>query len=93
MPSESTYRFHKPHITRDDFLSDFIAQLIQRRKNLGLSQEDIDTRMGNADRLCSKWECGLSTPTSFNLFCWIEVLESQLVLSPEPDYKKRLPNS
>ena len=73
---------HKPlQRSRDDFLKDVIKQLIQRRKELGLTQEIIDSKMGNADRLCSKWECGLRTPTAFNLYCWADVLSSKIILS------------
>jgi len=64
--------------TRDDFLSDLISQFIARRIELGLRQEEVDTLMGNTDRLVSKWECGLRTPTSFNLYCWAEALNSKL---------------
>ena len=68
---------------RDDFLFDVISQFIQRRKELGLSQEDVDHRMGTAERLCSKWECGLRMPTSFNFYCWAQALDAFLVLFPK----------
>lgn len=67
---------------RDDFLTDVVHQFILRRKLLGLTQENVDQRMGNADRSCSKWECGDRTPTSFNLLCWAEALRAKLVLTP-----------
>lgn len=69
--------------TRTDFLKELVSQFIQQRKSLNLTQEDIDSKMGNADRLCSKWECGLRTPTSFNLFCWAEVIKSKLIIIPD----------
>lgn len=69
--------------TRQDFLKDIVVQFIHRRKTLGLTQEDVDIRMGNSDRQCSKWECGLRTPTSFNFFCWAEALESHIQLIPK----------
>ena len=67
--------------TRDDFLKDLISQFIQRRKELGLTQDEVNYRIGTADRLVSKWECGDRTPTSFNLYCWAEVLDSHLGIS------------
>ena len=70
----------KPH--RDDFLFEVVSQFIQRRKELGLSQEDVDHRMGTAERLCSKWECGLRIPTSFNFYCWAQALDAFLLLFP-----------
>ena len=75
------YLFDKPNTTREDFLSDIVHQFIIRRQELNLSQEGIDLIMGNADRQCSKWECGLRTPTSFNLLCWAEALGSKLELT------------
>lgn len=65
---------------RSDFLSELVGQLVQRRKQLGLTQSDVDVIMGNSDRLCSKWECGMRTPTGFNLYCWAEALECRLQL-------------
>ena len=55
---------------RQDFLYDIVSQFISRRNDLGVSQDEVDERMGNCDRLVSKWECGQRTPTSFNLYCW-----------------------
>jgi DNA-binding transcriptional regulator YiaG len=65
---------------RSDFLSDLVGQLVHRRKELGLTQSDVDVIMGNSDRLCSKWECGMRTPTGFNLYCWADALDSSLQL-------------
>ena len=68
--------------TRDDFLKSLISQFVNRRKSLNMTQEDVDAKMGNADRLVSKWECGLRTPTSFNLYCWAETLKTSLTIKP-----------
>lgn len=67
---------------RDIFLSEVIGQFVKRRKELGLTQEEVDGRLGTAERLCSKWECGQRTPTSFNFMCWAEALGASLVLLP-----------
>ena len=80
-----TYLFNKSKTMRDDFLSEVVRQFITRRNELNLTQEDVDLRMGNADRQCSKWECGLRTPTSFNLLCWAEALEANIKL----DYRDK----
>lgn len=69
---------------RQGFLSEIVGQFVERRKAMGLSQEDVDGRLGTAERLCSKWECGQRTPTAFNFFCWAEALEARLVLVPGP---------
>ena len=80
---ECRYRFYQPRITRRDFLTDIVVQFVQRRKALGLTQDDVDMLMGNADRAISKWECGLRTPTSFNLLCWAEALETKIEIVPK----------
>ena len=48
--------------------------MVARRKELGLTQDELNYRIGIADRLLSKWECGDRSPTSFNFFCWAEAL-------------------
>ena len=68
--------------TRSDFLQDLITQFVKRRKSLNLTQDEVNTRMGNADRLISKWECGDRTPNSFNLYCWAVTLDCELTVAP-----------
>lgn len=80
---QKKYRSYPSRVTRKDFLTDVVEQFVHRRKNLGLTQEDIDVKMGNGDRQCSKWECGLRTPTSFNLLCWAESLETKIQIVPK----------
>ena len=65
---------------REDFLSEIVMQFIERRKDLNLTQEEVDFRMGTAERLCSKWECGQRMPTSFNFLCWAQALGAELKL-------------
>jgi transcriptional regulator with XRE-family HTH domain len=67
-----------------------IQQFIERRRALGLTQEEVNARMGNADRLVSKWECGDRTPTSFNLYCWAEALHSSILLQVSESALKEL---
>ena len=66
--------------TRDDFLKGLVAQLIQLRLKRGLTQEELNHRLGVADRLVSKWECGVRSPTSFNLYCWADALDGKLMI-------------
>lgn len=67
---------------RNDFFDNIVRQFIERRKSLEMTQEDVDCRMGTAERLTSKWECGHRIPTSFNFFCWAEALDAKLLLAP-----------
>ena len=70
-------------MTRHDFLTKVISQFVKRRKELGLTQDEVNFRIGVADASVSKWECGYRTPTFFNLICWAEVLQSELKLVKE----------
>lgn len=73
-------KFNYPYKTRNDFLKDVVTQLIKRRKELGITQEHLNYKLGVADRLISKWECGVRTPTSFHLYCWADALHSRLMI-------------
>lgn len=61
---------------------------MQRRHALNITQDELNYQFGVADRLVSKWECGLRTPNSFNLYCWADALGTKLtLLSKDPtDY-------
>jgi transcriptional regulator with XRE-family HTH domain len=67
-----------PFKTRNDFLKDVVEELVRLRKQRKYTQEELNYRLGVADRLISKWECGLRTPTSFNLYCWADALDARL---------------
>ncbi|MEQ8524715.1 helix-turn-helix transcriptional regulator [Gracilimonas sp.] len=71
--------------TRDDFLMDVVGDLIKLRHRKGMTQEELNHRIGVADRLVSKWECGMRTPTSFNLYCWADALDGKLIVIPNLD--------
>ncbi|WP_298511023.1 helix-turn-helix transcriptional regulator [uncultured Kordia sp.] len=71
-------KINYPYKTRDDFLKDVVSQLVTRRKELNLTQDDVNDILGVADRLVGKWECGVRTPTAFHLHCWIDALNSHI---------------
>tara|TARA_A100000171_G_scaffold35638_3_gene34216 strand:+ start:13581 stop:13901 length:321 start_codon:yes stop_codon:yes gene_type:complete len=94
-----------PFKERDDFLRDVVKELVRLRKQRKYTQEELNYRLGVADRLISKWECGLRTPTSFNLYCWADALDAKLKVvandnepksvkcrMPANDYLINLPN-
>ncbi|WP_456440820.1 helix-turn-helix domain-containing protein [Psychroserpens sp.] len=74
-------KFNYPNKTRNDFLKDVVTLLIARRIELGVTQDDLNHMLGVADRLVSKWECGIRTPTSFHLYCWADALESMITVT------------
>ncbi len=55
-------------------------ELARRRRRLGLSQEELDERLGCAERMVSKWECGRHAPTLGALVAWAEALGLRIVL-------------
>ena len=55
-----------------------ISQLISRRKNLKLSQNDLDFKIGCSDGLVHKWERGKRKPSGFMFACWVEALDCEL---------------
>ena len=73
-------KFNYPFKARSDFLEDVVKRLIKRRLQLGMTQDDLNHRLGVADRLVSKWECGVRTPTSFHLYCWADALKSKMTI-------------
>ena len=79
-------KFIKP--TRNDFLKEIVHPMVARRKELGMTQEDLDHRLGVSDRLVSKWECGTRSPTSFNLLCWAQALDGLIFFGTKPDQIK-----
>ena len=63
---------------RNDFLKFVVADLVTKRKRLEYTQEELNARLGVADRLVGKWEVGIRTPTSFHLYCWADALDMRL---------------
>lgn len=76
-------KFDYPNKVRNDFLGDVVRQLIKRRKNLGITQDQLNHVLGVADRLVSHWECGVRSPTAFHLYCWADALKSELIIIPK----------
>ena len=75
---------YKPK-SRQDFLKDVVGDLVRLRHTRGMTQENLNHKIGVADRLVSKWECGIRTPTSFNLYCWADALDGKLKVVPNPE--------
>jgi hypothetical protein len=67
-----------------DFSKTFIDQLVARRIKMGYSQSWVNEIIGVGDGLVAKWETGQRRPSGFLLFCWVEALQCQLQLVPNP---------
>jgi len=74
-------KFDYPFKARSDFLEDVVKLLIRRRLQLRITQDELNHKLGVADRLVSKWECGMRTPTSFHLYCWADALKSIVTIT------------
>ncbi|GAB1856118.1 hypothetical protein MHTCC0001_09530 [Flavobacteriaceae bacterium MHTCC 0001] len=73
-------RFDYPDKTRDDFLSEVVSLLKDKRLELGISQQELNARLGMADFLLTKWENGIRTPLSYHLYCWADALDCKLTI-------------
>jgi len=69
------------------FTSDLIKQFQLRRYQLGLTQPDVDQKIGVATGLCAKWEMGNRKPTLFNAYCWAEALGCEIKLEAKHDMR------
>jgi transcriptional regulator with XRE-family HTH domain len=65
-----------------DLYAALIDQMIERRHDIGISQSELDHRIGCTDGLVAKWECGLRRPQSRSFAEWAKALECELVLTP-----------
>lgn len=61
--------------------STIVGQLVQRRKQLGLSQEVVAVRVGVHQPNFSEWECGKRQPVLDSLLKWVRALECDIRLS------------
>ena len=57
-----------------------VSTLKQRRKDLGLTQNDADRLLGFAEGLVSKWECGLRRPSLSSLAAWAQSLSCHITI-------------
>ncbi|GAB5522844.1 MAG: hypothetical protein Roseis2KO_07160 [Roseivirga sp.] len=59
-----------------------ITKLTEIRKQLNVSQFDLECKIGIARGYLSKWERGQRTPTFFNLICWASALGLEIEFKP-----------
>ena len=58
----------------EGFRAELIQQFVVRRRALGISQMELDHRIGVAEGLVAKWESGARRPTLYNAWCWAKAL-------------------
>jgi len=69
----------------DTFTEQLITQFAKRRNELGITQVQVDERIGVATGLVAKWESGNRKPTLFNAHCWAEALGCNIKLEAYDD--------
>ena len=74
-------------MSESEFTSDLIKQFQLRRYQLGLTQPDVDQKIGVATGPCAKWEMGNRKPTLFNAYCWAEALGCEIKLEAKHDMR------
>jgi transcriptional regulator with XRE-family HTH domain len=79
--------FTYPRKVWSDFLEDVVKPMIKQRRSLKLTQEAVNYKLGMADNLVAKWECGSRTPLAFHLYCWADVLDGKLMFVPNSKVK------
>jgi|TARA_R110000744_G_scaffold71312_2_gene143645 ribosome-binding protein aMBF1 (putative translation factor) len=57
---------------------DMVQRLREIRQGKGMSQNELDHRIGVTDGVVAKWESGARKPGSFLLSCWITALNAKL---------------
>lgn len=65
---------------RNDFLAPVINDLARIRIAKGLNQTELAHQLGVTDYLVAKWECGIRTPSTFNLHCWADTLDARILI-------------
>jgi len=62
------------------FHDQVIPQFVKIRKDMGISQLEMDEILGVAKGLVSKWECGIRKPSGWLFCCWAEALDAEIVI-------------
>jgi ribosome-binding protein aMBF1 (putative translation factor) len=65
------------------FYDELIDRLIQRRKDLELSQADLDQMIGVSESMVAKWESKARLPGAFFFMCWAKALGVRLIVEEE----------
>jgi transcriptional regulator with XRE-family HTH domain len=70
-------------MSEKSFTVELIKQFQQRRYHLGMTQLDVDLKIGVAPGLVAKWEIGNRKPTLFNAYCWAQALGCTITLEAD----------
>lgn len=76
-------RSHVPSDEERRFYADMIETLKVRRRALGLTQEQLDNKLGVANHQVAKWESFQKLPGAFMMMCWASALGVKLVVGKQ----------
>lgn len=65
------------------YYAGLIEGLKRRRMQLGISQAELDHRLGTSEGLVAKWEAYMRLPGSFFLMCWAQALNVKLEVTEQ----------
>ena len=63
-------------------MADLVAQFVERRYQLGITQRELSERIGVDSGLVSKWEIGDRKPSNFLIFQWADALKVEIEVQP-----------
>jgi len=64
------------------FYRELILELIDRRKRLKISQQELSDILGMSECYVNKWESGVKFPTMFSFMCWCNALNLKIKSEP-----------
>ena len=65
------------------FYADLIGELVSKRKQLGMSQAELNDRLGMSEAMVAEWESMARLPGAFFLMCWAKALGIKFVAKEE----------
>ena len=70
------------------FAEPLIKELVEERKRQGLTQSDLDEKIGLTQGQLAKWETGDRSPTLWNAYCWASALGVELTIRKKDEKKQ-----
>jgi transcriptional regulator with XRE-family HTH domain len=83
LPSSPPNNSNRNRLISRAFYDPIIDQLIEARKQRGITQVELDDIIECAEKLVSKWECRERYPSSHYLALWASALGLRFNLEPD----------
>lgn len=80
-----TKNVHTRPVTPEEhtFYRTLIGQLVERRRKMGMSQSELNDRLGMSEAMVAKWESMARFPGAFFLMCWAKALGVKFIVEEE----------